>query len=203
MQNKDLTLKEYGKFNDFLNSKVEDANKMIDQLQSKLVQESMHKVDLDSFTALHDRIQELVREKDELIEKISIMESQLSNFERNNGKLQNNLAKILEDNEYLERCIKNFKSENDRLGANLAKQDSDRANVGLKCDELLERIARVAKLSRQTEKRGLANSSDLMIRGLEKEIKSQKDKVQCSSKMKNNKALYVDIAVNLLWFFTT
>ncbi|KAJ8669857.1 hypothetical protein QAD02_001116 [Eretmocerus hayati] len=206
LQSRDAKLKEYGQFNDYLNSKLEESSRMIEQLQSTIVTESMRKVDFDSLGAMHARIMELVRFKDELHDKVGLLESQLSSQQRANGKLQMNLGKMMEENERLERCVRKFKSENETLQSSIAaavkavgdeegdggktgqtgKERQFRVvqgkDVGVKCDQLVERIERISMASRQTLEGRQSGAGDSALRGLEKELRSQKDKLRYQQK---------------------
>lgn len=175
-QNRDLKLQEYGKLNDYLTSKLEEAKSMLEQQQRAIVQETMRSVDLEGFNSRYDQMVELVREKEELSERLAIMESQLANQTRSNEKLQKNWSKIQEENEILEKCIERVKRDNEMMD----KCPIKGAKVDLEgiCDKLLKKIESIGKISKPCQKSSLTNCADAVVRGLEKEIKSYKEKVK-------------------------
>lgn len=169
---KDEKLQEYGKFNDFLNDKLLESNNMIEKLQTTIRQESALKIEYSSFDSLHERIRELIKEKESLGQKMASMEQQLASYEKSGATMKANLARILEDNEYLEKCIKTFKSENERLETCIVSRDAVKTKIGSQFDELLLKIEKISNKGL----RGHSNS-DVMIQGLEKDVKSHKEKV--------------------------
>jgi chromosome segregation ATPase len=175
LQNKNLKLSEYDKTNEILTAKLKKSDKMVEHLHNIITQESNRKVDMDKFIMNHKKVINLIKDKNDLIEQNSSLQNQLMNLEKNNNKAQLSLNKMHEENQYLEVCINNLKRENERMASNIDKPDSN-VNLGLKYNELIDKVEKISKHPNQ--KRVL---TDTMIRGLEKEIKCQKDKVHILS----------------------
>ena len=174
LQIRDEKLAEHGKFNDLLNAKLEESNKMIEQLQSTIEKETIQKVDFQSVNKFRDKILELVTEKDSLTDKITLLETQLTDYRKNNNKLQADFNKIFNENEYLGKFIQMVKHEYDRLNSNISK-NPDKTQVKSKIDEMLQKIKNHYPIKHH--KKNSLCTSESSLRSVEKEAKSQKEKV--------------------------
>ncbi|XP_011500267.1 PREDICTED: putative leucine-rich repeat-containing protein DDB_G0290503 [Ceratosolen solmsi marchali] len=179
---------EYEAMNEILTVKLKNFDEMIQKLQAIIMQKN--NIDINKIIINQNEIKELIKYKNDLMEKNANLHSQLLNLERSDLSMESNLNKMLQDNQYLEVCINYMKNENEDLVSKIDKQECPNINLGVKCNELLEKVEKISKQqSKQIQK---CPNTDAAIREMKKEIKSQKDKIDNQQKDLLMKAKEID-----------